>query len=309
MRIDVHQHIWTEPLRTALEARDELPLIRVQNGLSILHCQGEQPYVIDTDSETPQTRTELLDADGLDEAVIAISSPIGIEALRRDQAIPLLDAHLNGVAALGSRFKAWGPLPTDRTQPADVDRLAGKGCAGISLSAGALASPDHADALAPTLQRISELELPLFIHPGRAYGDRVSHPDLDEPFWWPALNDYTSQMQTAWLTWATHARRDHPELIAVFAMLAGLAPLQHERLSSRGGPVIDLQDPHTYYDSSSYGPELVETLARTVGADQLLYGSDRPVLEPQSCGRETALQQNADTLFPPIPSTEPRIAA
>ncbi|MBO0769373.1 MAG: amidohydrolase family protein [Solirubrobacterales bacterium] len=308
MRIDVHQHIWTEPLRRALEARNELPLIRVQNGLSILHCQGEHPYVIDTESETPTARTELLDQDGLDSAVIAISSPIGIEALRRDQAIPLLDAHLSGVAELGPRFKAWGPLPTDRTQPADVDPLAAKGCAGISLSAGALASPDQADALRPTLRRIAELGLPLFIHPGRAHGDRINHPALDEPFWWPALNDYTSQMQTAWLTWATHARRDHPELITVFAMLAGLAPLQHERLSSRGGPVIDLQDPNTYYDSSSYGPELVGTLANTVGTDQLLYGSDRPVLEPQSCGRDAALQRNADTLFAPVPSTA-RIAA
>ena len=55
--------------------------------------------------------------------MIALSSPIGIEALPRDAAHELIDAHLVGVGSLGDRFSAWGPLAVDRPQPGDVDRL------------------------------------------------------------------------------------------------------------------------------------------------------------------------------------------
>jgi hypothetical protein len=37
--------------------------------------------------------------------------------------------------------------------------------------------------------------------------------------------------------------------------------------------------------------------ARRVGAAQLLYGSDRPVIEPIATGREAMLQANGADLF------------
>jgi hypothetical protein len=38
---------------------------------------------------------------------------------------------------------------------------------------------------------------------------------------------------------------------------------------------------------------MVETMARWVGPRQLVYGSDRPVVEPIPSGREDDLMQNA----------------
>ena len=89
-------------------------------------------------------------------------------------------------------------------------------------------------------------EAPLFIHPGRAPGQRPAATEFGEPLWWRPLTDYVSQMQAAWLTFAAFGRREHPDLRVVFAMLAGGAPLLSERLSSRGGPELDLRDPNTY---------------------------------------------------------------
>ncbi len=77
MRIDLHQHIWTEPPLDVLERRERLPLIRREHGLTILHSAGEQPYVIDVASESPGRRIKLVPADDLDLAVVALSSPIG----------------------------------------------------------------------------------------------------------------------------------------------------------------------------------------------------------------------------------------
>jgi len=35
MKIDVHQHMWTEPLVHALAARSELPFVRRESGLTV----------------------------------------------------------------------------------------------------------------------------------------------------------------------------------------------------------------------------------------------------------------------------------
>jgi hypothetical protein len=297
MRIDVHQHIWTAPLIERLAAREALPLIRRTDGLAVLHSAAEQPYVIDVEAEAPRRRAELVRADRLDLALIALSSPIGIEALPREDALELIDAHLDGVGALPSEFAAWGPIALAGADPGDVDVLAARGCAGISVPAGALDGPDRLDRLGPVLERAAELGLPVFVHPGRAPGQPAQAAAFGEPLWWRALTDYVEQMQAAWLTFAAFGRREHPGLTVVFAMLAGCAPLQAERLATRGGPLLELRDPRTFYETSSYGPGAVETVARRVGESQLLYGSDRPVIEPILTGREGVLQANAAQLF------------
>ncbi len=91
-------------------------------------------------------------------------------------------------------------------------------------------------------------------------------------------------MHAAWLAFHAAGRIRHPQLRVVFSMLAGLAPLHAERLSSRGGPGSSRPDPLVFYDTSSYGPSAVRTLEHVVGPQQLLYGSDRPVVEPGDLG-------------------------
>ncbi len=64
-------------------------------------------------------------------------------------------------------------------------------------------------------------------------------------------------------------------------MLAGLAPLHSERLAARGGPAPQELDPLVFYDTSSYGPAAIGALTEWIGGPgQLVYGSDRPVVEP-----------------------------
>ena len=306
MRVDVHQHIWTAPLIEALAARGELPFVRVRGGIAELHAAGERPCAIDLNSESRSRRTRLLDDDRIGLALIALSSAIGIEALPRDEARALIEAHLDGVRALGHRFGAWGPLPLDNPDPDDVDEVLTRGCVGVSVPAGALATPDGLATAAPLLDHVAERGVPLFVHPGpgplSAGGAPLGPPSTKEapahePPWWQALTGYVSQMQSAWLAFATAGRRRHPDLTVIFAMLAGGAPLLTERLATRGGPPVDLSDPLTYYDTSSYGPVAIEAMARRVGAPQLVYGSDRPVLEPVPSGREALLQAGAATLL------------
>ena len=297
MQIDVHQHLWTDALLEGLAERRTMPFVRRSHGMRVLHSAGERPYLIDLEAEAPARRAGLLESDGLDLALLALSSPIGVEALPREQALELIEAHLEGVLALPEGFAAWGPVALDRADPDDVDRLLARGCVGISLPAGALARPDALLRIAPLLERVQARRATLFVHPGSAPGARPAEATLSEPLWWRALTDYVAQMQAAWLTFATLGRSEYPALRVLFAMLAGGGPLLSERLQARGGPAVDLRDPLTFYETSSYGPAAVETMARRVGPEQLLYGSDRPVIEPLATGREALLRTNAAILL------------
>jgi hypothetical protein len=296
MRTDLHQHVWTEPLLDALAARRVAPFVRRDDGLTVLHCPGELPCVIDEPAESPAARARLLRSDRLDQAVVAISSPIGIEMLAPEVAGELISAHLDGALALGESFRAWGPVPVRAPEVAAVDEVLARGCIGVSVPAAALADRSALTDLLPVLEHVQSCGVPLLVHPG-GFGSRDAR--LDEPLWWAALTDYVSQMQAAWLTFAAFARRELPQLRVVFAMLAGGAPLLAERLIARGGPAVDLRDPLTFYDTSSYGPMIVEAMARWVGPAQLVYGSDRPVIEPVPTGREVELMNNATQLLTP----------
>ncbi|HTT30228.1 MAG TPA: hypothetical protein VMG37_17555 [Solirubrobacteraceae bacterium] len=309
IRVDVHQHLWTEPLLAALAERECLPFVRRQGPTAILHCAGECAYAIDTEVENPSHRaTEVRDA-GLDLALIALSSPIGIEALPRAEARALIDAYLEGVASLTPEFVAWGPVPIDKPDPREVDDVLSRGCVGVSIPGGALAGPDAFERIDPVLAQTEERGVPLFVHPGPGPRTPPSAASLTDPLWWPALTDYVAQMQAAWLTFVTLGRRRHPHLTVVFAMLAGGAPLLSERLAARGGPPIDLGDPLIFYESSSYGDAAIGATAGLVGADQLVYGSDRPVVEPQQTRWDAILQRNAADLLSAAPAEARAVAA
>jgi hypothetical protein len=280
-RIDVHQHLWSEPLVAALSVRRELPFARRENGLTVLYMAGERPYVLDQRGETRASRTSLVERDGLDRALICLSSALGAEALPREEALALIDAHHEGASGLGAPFGVWGSTPLRDGDPDDVDRALRMGCVGVCLPAGALAGVAQLQRMRPVLARLEARSLPLLVHPG----PRTAPPreSVSEPLWWPALTDYVSGMHAAWHAFAAAGRARHPRLRVVFAMLAGLAPLHHERLLARGGPAI-APDSLTFYDISSYGHSAIAAMAQLVGPEQLLYGSDRPVVEPHEAG-------------------------
>jgi|HubBroStandDraft_6_1064221.scaffolds.fasta_scaffold05413_2 hypothetical protein len=288
MKIDVHQHLWTEPFVQALADRSELPFVRRENGLTVLYLVGERPYVIDLASEAPARRAELVELDGLDQALVCLSSPLGIEWLPREQALELIDAYHDGALSLGGPFGVWGAIALDRVDPDDVDRALARGCVGVSLPAGALASVEAIAKLRSVLERVESRGAALLVHPGPRGSVRQAsasaETSLGDPLWWPALTRYVAGMQAAWLAFRVAGRPRHPRLRVVFAMLAGLAPLHHERLASRGGPEAGLSDPLVFYETSSYGPAAVSVLEQLVGREQMLYGSDRPVVEPGELG-------------------------
>jgi hypothetical protein len=275
---DVHQHLWPEGFVAALAGRAQAPSVRRDGRGWVVRVPGEPDSPFGPATHDPAVRAAGLRAGGLERALLCMSTPLGVEALAEEEARPLLDAWHDGVFAAGGAFGVWGALPVHGGHADDVDALLDRGAVGVSLPAAALADPAAVEAAGPLLEALERRGAPLLVHPGP-----VGPPAPDAgrgAAWWPALTTYVSDVHLAWHAFLGFGRAQHPALRVCFAMLAGLAPLHAERLAVRGGPADAVNDPNIFYDTSSYGPRAVAAMAGVVGLDQLVTGTDRPVVDP-----------------------------
>lgn len=272
MTTDIHQHLLSPALLDELRARTTPPYLDEWT----LCLAGEPPYRVDPADHDPDRRADQARADGLDTAIVSLSSALGIESLPADEAAPLLDAYHEGALALPAPFRAWAAAGLDQPDPEALGRLLDVGFVGLQLPATALRSELGLAQAAPLLDVLAQRDRCLFVHPGPATdtlrGDAV-------PTWWPALVDYVQQMHAAWFAFRLWGRPRHPHLRVCFAMLAGLAPLHGERLAARAG-LRTVVDEHTFLETSSYGTRAVDAVVRALGIDGLVNGSDRPYAEP-----------------------------
>ncbi|MBS1844211.1 MAG: amidohydrolase family protein [Actinobacteria bacterium] len=280
--VDVHQHLLGEALIEALARRTEAPmLVRRRDGWTF-KVAAEPDSILTFDATDADLRRADLAEDGFDRALVALSTALGIETLPPEDSVALIEAHHEGIEALPPEFGGWGAvsLAGAELDPAGVDSALDRGCVGISLPAAALVDPPSVERLYPLLSRLEQRGAPLFVHPGPVGGVPASDA-AGLPHWWPALTDYVAQMQAAWFAFLHAGRRAHPRLRVLFAMLAGGAPLHSERYSARRGVPAPDPDPLVFYETSSYGPRMIGAVAEVVGTAQLVYGSDRPVVDPR----------------------------
>lgn len=278
MRIDIHQHHWSGALLEALSRRNQFPFARIEGGDWVVYSAGEKPARISEHDRDIELRAAQLRMSGFDHAIVALSSPIGIEDLPVAEANRLIDAYLEGVRELPEGFRHWGAVSAWRPDPDVVETQIASGAVGLGVPAGALAAPEGWEKFAPALDRLEQRGVPLFVHPGPGPFSALA---IGEPrdAWWPALTRYVADMSAAWHAFLAQGRSNHPQLKVVFAMLGGLAPLHNERLAARGGPAGRAADPLAFYDTSSYGRRAAAAVADVVGESQIVYGSDLPVIE------------------------------
>ena len=255
---DVHQHLWPEPLIAALARRRNPPCLR--GGVLELERQGR--FDVDLRAHDLDVRLRELDRHEIDVAIVSLAPSLEIELLPEDEVAPLLDAYHDGILAVeresGGRIRA---LAAARI----LD-----GFAGATVAADALADVDR---LSPLLDELASRGLVLFVHPGPT----VTPPGT--PTWWAAVVSYTTQMQAAYAAWLAEGLARWPELRVVFAILAGGGPFQLERMRSRGVDLPEAPCSNLYVETASYGRRALELCLVTLGASQLLYGSDVPVID------------------------------
>ncbi len=288
--IDVHQHVWPESLIDALRARRSPPRLRGWT----LELAGEPDYEVDPRTHDPDERAALARSDGLELALVSLSSPLGIESLAPPEAAELLDAYHDGALGLPAPLEAWAAACLTDVDAGALSRELERGFVGLQLPATALLDGAGYDNAGPLLDVLEGAGLPLMIHPGpvalaatgpvalTATGPvAVTATGAGAPPWWPAVVSYVQQMHAAWFAFRVHGRPRHPRLRVCFAMLAGLAPLHSERFASRAGD-RGVVDHDVFLDVSSYGTRAVDATVRVLGIDALVNGSDRPYADPVS---------------------------
>jgi 6-methylsalicylate decarboxylase len=249
-RYDVHQHFLPRPFLEVLRGRRDPPRLA---GRSLELREGSFPF--DERAHDLGERLALLNRDGIDIAIVSLAPTMETEAQPE-----LRDAYHDGirevVGTAGGRLRA---LAAGECLP---------GFAGACVSAAALLS-----GLGDLPRALSRAGGVLFVHPGPP-----EKPPPKAPPWWASVTDYTAQMQAAYFSWIADGALRHPDLQVVFAILAGGAPFQLERLASRGH---DASTPHPalHLDTAGYGRRALELCLEAVGPAQVVYGSDAPVID------------------------------
>ncbi|HEU4808948.1 MAG TPA: amidohydrolase family protein, partial [Homoserinimonas sp.] len=236
------------------------------------------PYDIRPADHDVEARRAREQREGKDQVLVSLSSALGIEDLPGAEARDLIAKWHESAVELGDPFLIWAATPLSEFDLDGLrDILTHERIVGLQLPATALGDPQAIIRLKPVLDVLQAADLPLLIHPGPAPIDE------EVPAWWPALVPYVAQLHASWLAWHAVGHSQHPRLRVVFAALAGLAPLHHERLVARGG-TFGAVDPNIFYEASSYGTRAVDALVRVVGVDPIVHGSDRPYAEPTDPG-------------------------
>ena len=247
---DVHQHLIPPPLEDALRARTEPPRI---TGATLELREGSFPF--DEREHDLEERISLLDRDGTDVAVVSLAP-----TLETDAHAELREAYHDGmrelVVASGGRLRALAA------------GTCVEGFAGACVSAEAVVA--GLGGLPGELARTGGV---LFVHPGPP-----ERPRAGAPQWWAPLVDYTAQMQAAYFAWLAEGAGRHPGLDVVFAMLAGGAPFQLERLRARGAEETAVH-PGVYLETSSYGSSALRLCLEACGRERIVFGSDVPVVD------------------------------
>lgn len=255
---DVHQHLWPERFVAALRARTTPPLLA---GNELRTVEGRFP--VDLAAHEPEARIRALERDEIDVAVLSLQTSLGLETLPAGEGDELEDLwaeEMLGLVSAGSgRFRALAP-----SRPRD-------GFSGAVIGASSLLDLDR---MSSALDTAAERGSPVFVHP-----QAVQPPLHPLPDWWSWVAGYPAQMQAAYLAWLGAGRARWPTLRIVFALLAGGAPFQLERLAHRGPDVRSALDPNTFFDVATYGRRAIELLIETFGVHQLVYGSDTPVVD------------------------------
>lgn len=248
---DVHQHFLPAPLIEALRGRGEAP--RLVGGMLELR-EGFFPF--DERDHDLARRLVMLDRDGTDIAVVSLAPTLETEAHPE-----LCDAYHVGirdvVLAAGGRLRALAA-------GACLDGFAGACVSAQAVVAGLGSLPDE-------LARSDQV---LFVHPGPP-----APAPAGAPVWWAPVVDYTAQMQAAYFAWLAEGVKRHPDVRVVFALLAGGAPILLERLRSRGSDPEMARHPRIHLDTASFGPSALRLCLETLGYENLVFGSDVPVIE------------------------------
>lgn len=325
MRIDVHTHYLPEPFRQRLREWDEAVRIEDRDG---------QPFVVHTTGSFPlfpgfrdsEARVTWMDENNVDYTLASVSTPNPNEGpFSVEQSTELVKAINDGYAAVQEeypdRFGGLGPLPLRDPDAAleEVDRIVDLGLKGIMIPTTVRGTKLSAPELEPVFDRVDEVDLPVFLHPGR---NALSHELNDDEWMFNPLTVFPTETTHQLGRLIFDGFFDRHDFDLVVSHMGGALPYLVGRLE-RGRDQFRSDSDQTparpireyiqefYYDTISFHPPAIEAAIDTVGLDQILFGTDYPfgmeniddtvesidALELSTNERDAVMHENIAELF------------
>ena len=285
MRIDVHGHYFPTAYLDVFERAYANPTTAGEAGVRKIIETKVRP---NSTMYQINERLALMDRLGVDMQVLSVSIP---QTHHADLAfaVDLAQAANDGTAEAcrryPSRFKGYVSLPLPHVDAALAELARGVdilGLHGVILGGNVLQEPLDKPELAPLFDEINRRNLALFIHPMAPCGiECMQEYDL------AAAVGYLLDTCLAALRLVYSGTCERcPNLRPILCHAGGYLPFQWERLdmSYQTRPEARLNVPHPptdylkrfFYDNSSFYTPGLRCTVETVGASQLMLGSDYP---------------------------------
>jgi aminocarboxymuconate-semialdehyde decarboxylase len=322
VRIDVHNHIFPKELVKRLEKRSEYPFARPGKGRLGLHCCDNLTIQNFESFADMSKKLEDMDRVGVDVCILSVNLPgpeLAMNPAEADElariandgiaeAVALHPKRFWGMASLGYGSIDGSLKELDRC----VTQLKFRGLQIFSNIKGkALDDPE----LRPIFARMAELKRPIFMHPTAP----LNRNYLMQLVPVPALGFiYDTTLAAVRLTLSGRLA-EFPELPLIIPHVGGVLPYLMERIvglipgygndNRESNPTQIFK--RLYMDTVTYEPGPLKLCLETMGASQLLLGTDHPhgpwdrptkLLDQVECSasdRELMMHGNAERLFRP----------
>jgi aminocarboxymuconate-semialdehyde decarboxylase len=288
LRVDVHNHFYSRRYLQLLEARAKGVHIKTDaQGRSYLEEQGKRLATLTPPMTDLDQRFAMMDAQRIDVQVVSLTAPNvycfeGDDAVAAARTVNDEYAEIKGRHPRRIRCLASVPLGTGR-EVEELDRAIGRlGLDGVIVGTNVRGRPLDDAVFEPFWKRADELALPVLVHPmtpmaGSSHMDGYALvPMVGFPF--------DTTLAFARLIWTGFMDR-HPRLKLIALHAGGALPYLAGRLEIGADAYTECrqveQRPESYlrrlfYDTVSYHPPALRMLADTVGASQVVFGTDYP---------------------------------
>jgi len=296
--IDHHAHIVPEGILKDLRAGRYAPTLRIEQGENWetlvredeLSSQVRQTQNrIPREAVDPELRLSDMKAMGIDHQVLSAITGMTFYPLEAGMAGEIAASQNEGLAALAEKYPdkfsciAGVPLQDPPAAAAELDRAVKRGHKGVKIGTNVRGENLDDTALDVFWDKVVSLDVPILLHPG----DIIGRENRMKDYYLHNLisNPLDTTIAAACLMFGGVFDR-FPNLKIILAHLGGFTPWIRGRWDHgwevRGEPKVkgakssDEYLSKFYYDTVIHNADCLEFAVRTIGADQILYGTDAP---------------------------------
>ncbi len=287
MIVDVHTHYYPEGYLEVLKKSEKFKIGTDSSGRSFIQAQGARIVTLTSPMTDICERIKAMDDDGVDVAVISLSTP-NIFFAEKSMALDLCQEANNDLLRLSQvhsrRIVALSSVPLQYPELAvkEMERALGLGMVGVTIGTNINGQPLNLEEFAPFYEAADALECAIFVHPMTPAGVSLMYEYALGPLVGFVFDTTLTAARLAYSGFFVK----YPRIKLILAHLGGAVPYLWERLNNGYFAYEECRRNITerpteylrrvYYDTVSFHEPALMCAYKTVGADHLLMGSDYP---------------------------------